>query len=949
MDADIEKKWQNIWKERKAFEPRIDKHKEKFFFTVPFPYTSGPLHVGHGRTYCIADFVARFKRKQGFNVLWPMAFHISGTPILAISDRIKKGDAKYTKLFESYVGIYESDAKKAKEIIESFKEPENVANYFASVISSDFDSIGLSIDWTRQFSTGDKEYNKFIEWQYEKFMEKKALIKDKHPVVFCTECNNAVGEDDIKDGDTDKVKINEFSAIKYAIDDYFLIASTLRPETIFGITNLWINPNEKYCKVLAGKEKYVMSIEAFEKFSHQFDGAKKIEEFSPKLLIGKKAKTPIGIEVPILPADFVDIDTATGVVYSVPAHAPFDYMALTALQSDEKKMKEFNLDISEIKKIKTIKIIDIKGYSNEPAMEALKKLNVKSINQKDLIEEATKIVYKDEFYSGILNDKCGEFSGKKINEIKDSVYKYLESKKMAFKFYETTRKAECRCNGKIIVAVLKDQWFLDYRSEEWKNDARELISSMKIYPEKYRKMFFDVIDWLEMRPCARKRGLGTKLPYDTNWVIESLSDSTIYMAFYLLKNIFNKYKIKPEQLSKELFDYVLLDKGKENEIAKKTGIQIKAINELKESFEYWYPLDQRHTAPGHISNHLIFFIMHHIKIFPKKYWPKAMTFNEFLTGREGVKMSKSKGNVIPLIDISRKYSADLYRLYVVSSTEIDSQADWKDSEVERTRGKLESFEKIVDSALKAKPKEKLSGIDKWIISRFYSRLKDAYAQGNTMQMRDYSLNMFFEFINEVSYYKSRVDESSFNSAMKIIAKDWLISLEPIIPHICEEYFSKVSNELVSLQPFPQIIEELIDKSIENAQKTVMGTIKDIHDLLGIIKKAPKKIKIFISDEWKYDLFKEIIKSGKNLNIKSLLSNPKIRPHADQASKIILSMQKNPSKRPEKISERADEINALKDSLGAIETEFKCKIELIDKSSDDKAKSALPGKPGLLIE
>jgi leucyl-tRNA synthetase len=275
--------------------------------------------VGHGRTYCIADFVARFKRKQGFNVLWPMAFHISGTPILAISDRIKKGDIKYTELFESYVNIYESDVKKAKRIVESFKEPENVANYFASVISSDFDSIGLSIDWTRQFSTGDKEYNKFIEWQYEKFMEKKVLIKDKHPVVFCTECNNAVGEDDVKDGDTDKVKINEFSAIKYAIDDYFLVASTLRPETIFGITNLWINPNGKYCKVLAGKEKYVMSSEAFEKFNHQFDGAKKLEEFSAKEIIGKKARAPSGIEIPVLPADFVDVDTATGVVYSVPA------------------------------------------------------------------------------------------------------------------------------------------------------------------------------------------------------------------------------------------------------------------------------------------------------------------------------------------------------------------------------------------------------------------------------------------------------------------------------------------------------------------------------------------------------------------------------------------------------------------------------------------------------
>ncbi|MFA5303272.1 MAG: leucine--tRNA ligase [Candidatus Nanoarchaeia archaeon] len=946
---EIEKKWQNIWKERKAFEPIIDDKKEKFFFTVPFPYTSGPLHVGHGRTYCIADFVARFKRKQGFNVLWPMAFHISGTPILAISDRIKKGDTKYIKLFKSYVEIYEDNKSEVDKIIESFKEPINVANYFASVISNDFDSIGLSIDWTRKFSTGDKEYNKFIEWQYDKFMESKVLVKNKHPVIFCLECNNAVGEDDVKDGDTDKVKINEFSAIKFKLNDSFIVASTLRPETIFGITNLWINPAESYAKIKSGKEFFIMSSLAYEKFKYQHGNAEKIEEFKGEKLVGKKVTTPIGSEVMVLPASFVDPDTASGVVYSVPAHAPFDYMALLSLQNDEALMKKYHLNASEIRKIKPAKIIEIKGYAKDSAAQAVEALRIKSIDQKDLLEEATKNVYKDEFYQGILNNACGEFSGKKISEIKDSVYKYLEGKKLAFKFYETTRKAECRCNGKVIVAVLKDQWFLDYRSEEWKNQTRELIKSMKIYPEKYRKMFFDVIDWIEMRPCARKRGLGTKLPYDTNWVIESLSDSTIYMAFYLLKNIIEKEKITPEQLTKEFFDYVLLKKGDAEKVSRSTKISQKIMNELVKSFEYWYPIDQRHTNPGHISNHLIFFIMHHIKIFPKKYWPKAMTFNEYLTGREGVKMSKSRGNVIPLIDISRKYSADLYRLYVVSSTEIDSQADWKDAEVERTKNKIEYFQKIMESAVISKSAKKASELGSWMLSRFYSRLKEAYLQGDKMQLRDYSLNMFFELLNEVSYFKSKVDDLEFGSVMKMIAADWLIALEPIMPHVCEEYYSRLSNKLVSLQLFPKIQEELINKSVENSQKTVINTSKDIHELLSIIKKSPKRIKIFIPDEWKYELFKEIINSGKNLDIKKILSNPEIKKHAEQASKIIISMQKNPSKRPEELSSRKNEHDALLNSSKFIEKEFNCKVEIVARSADDKAKSALPGKPGILIE
>ncbi|MHA1627609.1 MAG: class I tRNA ligase family protein, partial [Candidatus Baldrarchaeia archaeon] len=88
----IEAKWQKKWEKAKIFEADPDPSKEKFFLTVPYPYTSGALHIGHGRTYTIGDIIARFKRMQGYNVLWPMAFHITGTPIEGISARIRSGE-----------------------------------------------------------------------------------------------------------------------------------------------------------------------------------------------------------------------------------------------------------------------------------------------------------------------------------------------------------------------------------------------------------------------------------------------------------------------------------------------------------------------------------------------------------------------------------------------------------------------------------------------------------------------------------------------------------------------------------------------------------------------------------------------------------------------------------------------------------------------------------------
>jgi len=939
----IEKKWQKKWKQAKAFEPKRGKGK-KFFFTVPYPYTSGPLHVGHGRTYCVADFMVRFKRKQGYNVLWPMAFHISGTPILAISDRIKKGDKKYTKLFTNYVSIYEGNASRVKKIIKSFEKPEGVASYFASVISNDFDSIGLSIDWTRKFNTGDKDYNKFIEWQYKKLNEGKAITQGNHPVTYCVNCGNAVGEDDIKDGDTDKVKINEFTATKSTLGDKKLIASSLRPETIYGITNLWVNPSATYVEAEVKNELLVMSYEAFEKLEYQEKNLKKTREFLGKELIGKYVKTPIDSEVIILPGRFVDPDTASGIVYSVPAHAPLDYIGLKDLQENEKEMREYGLNVKEIKSLKPITLIDVKGYKKEPAIQACEELGVKNQLDEELIEKATKRVYKNEYYKGILNKKCKEFAGLKVNEIKDQVINKLKKQGKAFTFYETSRKAECRCSGKIVIAVLDDQWFLDYTSKEWKNKTAKLVKEMTIYPEKYRKSFLDVIDWVEKRPCARRRGLGTKFPYDKKWVIESLSDSTIYMAFYLAVKIIKKYKIKPAQLTSKVFDYVFLGKG---------DVKARWAKEMREEFTYWYPNDQRHTAPGHIGNHLLFFLLHHTKVFPKKYWPRAMTFNEFLTGREGVKMSKSKGNVIPLIDISRKYSADLYRMFVVSSTEIDTQADWREKEVMSTKNKLVNFANMALTSSNAIPAKKFSNIDNWIRSRFYSRLKQAYKQGSEMRLREYAITIFFEFINELNYYKNRVGAKQYNSIVRTFLKDWLIALEPIIPHVCEEVWSRISKGFVSLQQFPKIKESLINKSIEQSEKIVMNTVKDINEVLGIIKKKPKKISLFIPDTWKYKLYRIIVKSKDKQDFKALISaamkDTTVKSHGKEAIKIIQSLVNNPSRIPESVTSHDKEYEALNQAIKFLEKEYNTEIDVVKNSTEQKARSAVPGKPGILIE
>ncbi|MEM7827935.1 MAG: class I tRNA ligase family protein, partial [Candidatus Aenigmatarchaeota archaeon] len=164
---EIEKKWQERWEREKIFEANPDKRK-KFFITAAYPYVQAPQHIGHARTYSVTDVYARFIRMQGFNVLFPMAWHITGTPILAISKRIGEND-------EKLIGIYRDLFKIPTDVIKTFTNPKKLINYFIEEIKEGMKSMGFSIDWRRQFTTGDACYSKFIEWQFDK-LHKNGLI-----------------------------------------------------------------------------------------------------------------------------------------------------------------------------------------------------------------------------------------------------------------------------------------------------------------------------------------------------------------------------------------------------------------------------------------------------------------------------------------------------------------------------------------------------------------------------------------------------------------------------------------------------------------------------------------------------------------------------------------------------------------------------------------------------
>lgn len=853
----VEAKWQARWRRDRVFEANPDPAKPKYFITVPYPYTNAPLHIGHGRTYTIGDIVARYKRLKGFNVLYPMAFHITGTPIVAVSEMIARGEKPVIEMYKSYIRYYVSDESRVEEIVKSFTNPLNLAEFFADKVSLDFDALGYSIDWRRRFHTGEPAYNAFITWQYRKLMEKGMIARGDHVVTYCLLHKQPEGEDDIQDADVNPVEILEYTALKFHEEEAgrYLVAATLRPETIYGATNLWVNPNARYLELEWRGERIVVSEKAYVKLAHQYpeDEIRVLGEIQGRELVGRTVTSPIGVKLLVLPARFVDPDNATGIVYSEPSDAPYDYIALEELRRSKETLREYGVEPSVLDSIKPVKIINVPGVEGHHAALLVEKAGITS-QMDPRLEEVTASIYKEQYYNGVMIVDDPLVKGLPVREARSKIREKLISEGKAFTFYELNRKAKCRAGGEIIVAKIKGQWFLNYGLKDVKEKTRRFIEEkLTIIPEKYKKAFLDTLEWLDKRPCARKRGIGTPLPWEPEWIIESLSDSTIYMAFYTIIHKIREYNIKPEQLSPEVFDYIFLGIGDPAEISGKTGIPLKALEEMRNEFSYWYPVDQRHTSIPHISNHLSFYIIHHVVLFPPDLWPRMITLNEAVI-REGAKMSKSKGNVIPLRDIARLYSADLFRLYISWAAELDSILDWREREVATVVDSLRRFTELARSAATAEcssmPVD--DPASRWFIDKFNQLVANATESLERMEIRKYVQEAFFNALTIVEKYRDLAGDH-YLCGVKSILKDWITILNPVIPHVTEEIHEIMGgSRYLSLSSWPQL-KQPVNIELDVAMDHAIALLEDIREVVRLLKKTPSKIYVIVAPAWKREV------------------------------------------------------------------------------------------------
>jgi leucyl-tRNA synthetase len=954
----IEEKWLERWERDKIFEPEPDNRK-KFLITFPFPYMSGPLHTGHLYTSIRADTYARYKRMRGYNVLYPWAWHWTGEPITGMVKRII---AKDSAMLHVILNI----DKVPPEEVQKFTDPVYVAQYYTQRGKHDLKRLGLSIDWRREFTTTSYNigFNKFVEWQFRKLRSMNYITIASHPVVWCPRDQSPTGDHDRLAGEG--VSPEKYYLMKFKMNDTYLVAATFRPETIFGVTNIWINPNATYAVCKVNNEQWIVSKETIQKLTEQNRSVVLIKEIKGEELIGKTVMEPINNrKIYILPASFVDPWIGTGVVYSVPAHAPYDWLALRDLKNKKELLKN-NLDPNIIDQITPISIIRIEGFGEYPAIEIVDKMNV-SDQMDPKAEEATRIIYKEEFHKGMMKENCGKYANLLVKDAKERVVNDLYSQHIIDYLYDLTEPVICRCGTRCIVKILNDQWFLKYSDAGWKSKARECVMSMNVYPEDARNWLLNTIDWLEDKACARRSGLGTPLPWAKEWIIEPLSDSTIYMVFYMISKYINEGVLDPNKLNDTFFDYVVLGKGNVEQVSKETGIDTNLIERIRKDILYWYPVDMRVSGKDLLSNHLAFFIFHHVALFEKNMWPRGIAANGFVT-INGQKLSKSKGIIVTISDAVNKYGSDAVRLFMLSAAEDLDDPDWSDKGVNETLENIKKLYTMIFNIIEENKKIdnlEIRPIDKWLLSTLQKRIKQVTEYMENFKLRNATVTAVYEVWNDLKWYLRRTEIPN-KSVLKEFIETWIKLITPFTPFIAEELWEHLGNKgYVSLAQWPEPNNKLIDETSELIEEQVKIIIQDINTILTQYTAKISKIYVYLPSEWKYQIASII---GKQLSTgsdpRSLIKDLMKEPTYKAMSKTLVSFINKfietywtLSELHKKMIDKSKVIDkeALESMKKLIKGEFNA--DLIIDSEDNpniydptkKSARALPFKPAIYVE
>lgn len=644
--------------------------------------------------------------------------------------------------------------------------------YFPKEAEQDLRSLGLGIDWRRKFVTTDINpfYDSFVRWQFHHLEQKKKIKfgeryciyspKDKQP---CMDHDRSTGEGvGPQEYTIFKVKIlGDLSNLALAPGKpVYLLAATLKSETIGDETNILLKPDMEYVVLdLMNEELGICSKRAalnisYQRLTPKFGEPEIIATIKGQALLNQPLEV-FNRAIQSFPSTTIKEDQGTGFILQ-------------------------------------------KGQATE-----------------QLIRNSDMILYK-----------------------------------------EPEKQVISRTGNECVVALC-DQWFLDYGNEDWKNQVRHALNRLKTYPASSRRNFNETIDWLHEHACSRTYGLGTKLPWDEKWHIESLSDSTIYMAYYTVVHLLqgghligddstSPIGIKPEQMSIAVWDYIFF--GHKDAFHKALHedkpIPEENLQKLRREFSFWYPMDFRSSGKDLIPNHLTYCIYNHCAIWEEEAdrWPLSFRANGHLL-LNGQKMSKSTGNFLTLENAIKLYGADAVRYALADSGDGIDDANFVDKQAETGLLKLYNFLKWCEDSLRSLSELREGSIDDNFGDRVFDNamnklIEETKIQYDEMMFKEALRCGFFEYQELWTKYKEICGSSGVHRALtRRFIETQAILLSPICPHISQKIWQLLGNAgSIALTKWPQVE---VDESLYESYMYLNEAVHEFRIRLRAFQAPPK--------------------------------------------------------------------------------------------------------------
>ena len=781
---EVEEKWQKKWYTEGTFNAKQDfKNKKKWYGLIEFPYPSGQgLHVGHPRSYTALDIIARKKRMEGYNVLYPIGFDAFGLPA------------------ENYA---------IKNHVHPKITTQNNIKHFREQLKS----LGFSFDWSREINTTDPDYYKWTQWIFIKLFKEGLAYKATMPINFCTGCKVGLANEEVVNGVCERcgspvvqkeksqwmlritkyaqrliddldgidyldkikaqqknwigrsegaevnfkvaltkdIKLNSDSKVVEVNSEDSLLIYTTRPDTIFGATYMVVAPEHELIKKYEDKIENINEVKEYKEkaaLKSDFERAELNKDKTGVEIKGIRAINPLTNEsIPIWISDYVLITYGTGAIMAVPAHDDRDF----------EFAKKFKLPIKPVIMPKT----DSKEENLQNELET--KFDNNFAGTKKLDKEITEpftdvengIAINSEFLDG-LNSK--EAIEKAIN--------YIEANKLG------KRK-------------------VNYKLRDW------VFSRQRYWGEPIPMVYCEDCGW---NPIPEEE-LPLKLPDIEDYEPGENGESPLAKQTEWIKtkcpccgkDAKRETDTMPQWAGSSWYFLRYMDPHNDKEIAS------------KEALEYWSPIDWYNGGMEHTTLHLLYSrfwnkFLYDIGVVPNSEPYQKRTSHGMILGSNGEKMSKSKGNVINPDDIVKEFGADTFRVYEMFMGPFDQTAAWS---MESIRGCGKFLDRVwnmqeilVDGDEYSEKHEKM----------MHKAIKKVTSDIEEMKFNT-SVAEFMKMTNE--FYKDKMIN-------KAEYKTFLQLLNPFAPHITEELFSILGEKsTINETPWPKYDEtKTIDDEIE---------------------------------------------------------------------------------------------------------------------------------------